>query len=117
MTEEEQLKSDMQAFWRMPDGVPERIVLRTIQIMGIFSATTDGSEGRDAAVTAQARRNLGLEILALFERGQPVTHPSGQPLLTIYRAIREEATKPQEKPSDRRNRNDRYSDLDDDGDS
>lgn len=110
MTEEEQLASDMRAIWALPDGVAARTVLRVIQMAGIFSAATDGSEGRDLAVAQQARKNLGLDVLSMFERGQPVAHPTGQPLLTIYHALREEATKPQEKP--KRDRYDRHSDDD-----
>jgi hypothetical protein len=91
-----------------------RFLFRVIQTARIFETATDGSN--DEAAAALARRNLGLEILAMVEAGQPVPHPDGLPILTVLQALREEANPPpQEKPSGRRNqdRYDRNSDLSD----
>jgi hypothetical protein len=89
-----------------------RFVLRVIQMTGFFDTATDGSQ-HDAAI-ALARRNLGLEILAMVESGQPAQHPDGIPVLTLIQLLREEANPPpQEKKRDRRNdQYDRNRDLD-----
>ena len=110
MTAEDAFKADMTAL--VGQAPFKRFLWRVIQSSGIFSAATDGSEGRDLAVAAQARKNLGLEILSMAELGQPATHPNGQPILTILQALQEEATQPQEKP--KHDRYDRNRDLDDD---
>lgn len=110
MTEEEQLVSDMQDFWKLPAA--PRIALRVIQLAGIFTTATDGSK-EPSPHFHEGRKSLGLDVLSMFERGQPVAHPSGQPLLTIYMALREEATKPQEKKL-AKPRYDRTAELDDD---
>lgn len=94
-----------------------RFMLRVIQSAGILSRTTDGSIDRHLAYD-EGRRNLGLDILAMVETGQPVPHPEGLPILSMIQILREEANhQPQEKPSDRRqHRNDRYNDLDESDD-
>jgi hypothetical protein len=90
-----------------------RFLLRVIQLARIFDRATDGSH--DEAISALARRNLGLEILEMVEAGQPVPHPEGQPILTILQALREEANQPGEKHA--KPRFDRNAELDEpDGD-
>lgn len=87
-----------------------RFIWRVTQSAGIFARTTDGSIDRHLAYD-EGRRNLGLDILAMVETGQPLSHPEA-PVLSLLQILREEANRqPQEKPSGRRN--DRYSDLDD----
>lgn len=117
MTPEElakQQRSDMQTLLQRPEFA--RFLFRVIQTSGIFSVTTDGSEGRH--LVAEGRRQLGLEILDMAEEGQPVAHPDKLPVLTILQALREEAQQPAEKSNGRRSeRYDRTADLDDgDGD-
>lgn len=91
-----------------------RFLWRVIQSSGIFSAATDGSKDRHLAY-AEGRRNLGLDILAMVETGQPVSHPDGLPILSVIQILREEANQqPQEKP--KRERYDRIADLDPDDD-
>lgn len=101
-------KSDLHKLLQQPEFV--RFLFRVIQSARIFDRTADGSQGD----TSLGRRNLGLEILEMVEQGQPAQHPSGQPLLTLFQAIREETIQqPGEERHDPRNRNDRYADLDD----
>lgn len=102
-------RSDIQELLRRPEFT--RFLWRVIQSARIFSPTTDGSQGRDLSYDA-GRRNLGLDILAMVEAGQPVSHPDGQPILTLIQTLREEANQqPQEKKSDR-NQYDRSQELD-----
>lgn len=91
---EKQDREDMQFL----NGRPEfrRFVLRVIQQAKIFASATDGSKDRHLAFD-EGRRSLGLDILAMAETGQPVTHAEGLPILTIMQVFREEADKPQEK--------------------
>ena len=112
MSPEDSFKADMKALLAHPPFA--RFLWRVIQSSGIFSPATDGSEGRDLAVAAQARKNLGLEILAMAELGQPASHANGQPILTILQVLREEANQPQEKAHGRPDRYDRNRDLDND---
>lgn len=102
-------KADMTFLLGRPEFV--RLLWRVIQISGLFSPATDGSIDRHLAY-AEGRRNLGLDILAMAEQGQPASHPNGQPILTILQTLREEASKPQEKP--KRERYDRNRELDTD---
>jgi hypothetical protein len=89
-----------------------RFLFRVIQTAGILAPTTDGSVDRHLAYD-EGRRNLGLDILAMAEAGQPVPHPGGLPVLTLIQVLREEANQqPQENKRGRRN--DRYRDLDGD---
>jgi hypothetical protein len=87
MTPEQQEKADMAELLERASF--RRFLFRVIQSAGIFTATTDGSKERDQFNLG--RRNLGLEILDMAERGQPIpdVHPAG-PLLTIIQAFREE---------------------------
>jgi hypothetical protein len=103
-------KSDMQALLTRSEFT--RFLFRVIQTSGILMTATDGSENQ---LLKQGRRNLGLEILAMVEAGQPAMHPEGLPILTLIQALREEANQPQEKPNGRRNP-DRYSSDDDSDD-
>jgi hypothetical protein len=112
MSPEERQKADMTFLQGRPEFA--RFLWRVIQSCGIFSPTTDGSVDRHLAYD-EGRRNLGLEILAMAEQGQPASHPNGQPILTILQVLREEANQPQEKAHGRSDRYDRNRDLDDDG--
>lgn len=108
---ERQEKSDLEFMLRSPEC--RRILyLISIQMARLLEPTTDGSEGRHLSYW-EGRRNLGLEILALFETAQPATHPGGLSILTLIQLLREEAQKPSEKPNATR-RHDRYRDLDSD---
>ena len=91
---EDRDKSDARLLLARPEF--QRFLWRVIQSSGILSPATDGSTDRHLAY-AEGRRNLGLEILAMAEQGQPASHPNGQPILTIMSALREEANQPQEK--------------------
>jgi hypothetical protein len=103
-------KSDLEHLLGQPQF--QRFLLRAIQLTGFFETATDGSH--DGAVERLARRNLGLDILAMVETGQPAQHPDGIPVLTLLQILREEATQPLEKPNVRRNPSNRYeSDGDD----
>jgi hypothetical protein len=110
MSDDKQDKAD--AMFMLAHAETRRFLWRVIQSAGILSPATDGSKDRHLAY-AEGRRNLGLDILAMVETGQPISHPEGQPILTLIQVLREEAnSQPQEKPSGRRN--DRYDrDLDD----
>jgi len=111
MTPEQRQIADMKALLAMPEFL-RSFLFPVIQMSGILSPTTDGSVDRHLAYS-EGRRNLGLEILAMAELGQPAAHPNGQPILTILQVLREEAnSQPQEKPSGRRY--DRNDDLRDD---
>ena len=114
MTPEQREKADAQFILAHPET--RRFLWRVIQSSGILSRTTDGSVDRHLAYD-EGRRNLGLDILAMVEVGQPHTHPDGQPILTLIQVLREEAnSQPQEKT--KRDRYDRNAELDrsDDGD-
>ncbi len=102
-------RSDMEFLMRR--GEFQRFMWRVIQASGLLSRTTDGSEGRNLAFD-EGRRNLGLDILDMAEKGQPIpdAHPDG-PLLTLIQVLREETQKPPaERPNDR-TKPDRYSEL------
>lgn len=108
---EKREKADLHKLLQQPEF--SRFLFRVIQSARIFDRTADGSQGD----TSLGRRNLGLEILEMVEQGQPAQHSSGQPLLTLLQTIREEAIQqPGERdndPGNKRNRNDRYDDIDD----
>lgn len=89
----------------------QRFLWRVIQSARIFTRTTDGSNDRNLDHD-EGRRNLGLEILEMVEAGQPVPHPEGQPVLTVFQVLREEATQPQEKSNARSQRFNRTDELD-----
>lgn len=111
MTPDERSRREKEDLSRLV-ALPEfsRFLLRVIQTARIFDRAADGSH--DEAVSALARRNLGLEILEMVEAGQPVPHPDGLPILTILQALREEANQP---PGERkRDRYDRNAELSDD---
>ena len=101
---EKREKGDIQHLLAQPQF--HRFFLRAIQLAGFFETATDGSH--DGAVERLARRNLGLELLAMVESGQPAQHPDGIPVLTLLQILREEATQPLEKPNVRRTDDDRY---------
>jgi hypothetical protein len=111
MTPEEREIEDIRKLLPLPEF--KRFLFRVIQSARIFDRTADGSDGD----TAYGRRNLGLEILEMVEKGQPVPHPDGQPLLTILQIIREEANQPGEGKPNVRRKYDRNAELgSDDGD-
>ena len=99
MTEDKLELEDMQALLRLEAF--HRFLFRVIQEAGIFSAQTDGSVGRDQFNLG--RRNLGLTILDMAERGQPTqsAHPAG-PLITLIQAMRAETQKPTEDRNEKR---------------
>lgn len=90
-----------------------RFLVDVIQRCGLFSATANGSDGRNLYL--EGRRSLGLEVLEMMDEVQPVQNPSGIPVLTLIQLLREAAQgTPKEKPVGRRS--DQYADLgDDDG--
>jgi len=85
-----------------------RFLWRVIQMAGILAPATNGADGRDLSF-AEGRRNLGFEILADAEMGQPIQHHES--LMTLLQVLREEAQQ-SEKPNGRRKpRYDRNDDL------
>lgn len=86
-----------------------RLMLRVIQMAGIFSATTNGSDSRH--LYNEGRRSLGLEILRLLEAAQPAQGSSGNPTLTLIQLLREEAQSPPPERQKNGRRPDPYSDL------
>lgn len=115
MTHDDQHKQDMQ--WLLQQGQFKRFLWRVIQSAGILAVQTDGSVGRNLDYI-EGRRNLGLELLAMAEDGQPVpeVHPAGS-LLTLIQVLREETSQPTEKPNGRTKRTDRYTELSPGGDA
>ena len=95
MSDDKLIAEDMA--WLMNQPQFRRFGWRVIQMSGLFyGATTDGSEGR--YLLAEGRRQLGLEILAECEKGHPVQHPDGVPLLTTIQLLREEAQQQPKEP-------------------
>ena len=90
-----------------------KFLFRVIQMSGIMSPATNGTDGRNLDLF-EGRRCLGFDILREVDRGQPqpLQHPMS--IMTWLAALSEEATHtPKEKPNGRRNR---YSDINGDGD-
>lgn len=88
-----------------------KFLFRVIQLSGIMSPATNGSDGRNLDLF-EGRRNLGFDILREVDRGQPQPLQHSMQIMTWIAALHEEATQsPKEKPSGKRN--DRYSDLND----
>jgi len=110
VTDEKQWRVDMGLLLQRPEFL--RFLWTTIQISGLFGRTTDGSDGRDLAFD-EGRRHLGLEILEMVEKGQPVAHPGGLPILTLIQTLREEASTGARNAASR-DRYDRYADTDPD---
>jgi hypothetical protein len=102
-------KADLQFLIGHPEFA--RFLFRVIQTARIFETATDGSH--DEAVSALARRNLGLEILEMVEAGQLIPHPDGLPILTVMQALREEANPPPQEKQNAKARYDRTAELDD----
>jgi hypothetical protein len=90
-----------------------RLLLRVIQMAGIFAATANGSDQR--TFYENGRRSLGLEILRLLEAAQPVQGSSGNPTLTLIQLLREEAQSPPSERTASGRRTDPYSDIRPDG--
>jgi hypothetical protein len=87
-----------------------RFLYRAIQNAGLWSATTNGSDGRNLYL--EGRRSLGLEILREVDEAQPVQFPDGIPGMTLMQLFSEAAqSSAPEKPNGRRN--DHYRDLTD----
>lgn len=110
---EKQERQDMEDLNARPSF--HRFMFRVIQSARIFQRATDGSEAR---AINDGRRDLGLEILAMVENGQPIpsVHPDG-PLLTILMALRAEIEQPQlegERKTHEDRRYDRTDELHDD---
>lgn len=109
MWTDKQARSDMAFLLNRPEF--RRFMLPVIQEARIFQSTTDGSDGRNLAFD-EGRRSLGLDILAICERGQPAQHPESLPIFTIMQVFREETqSQPTEKPNEPY---DRTADLDED---
>lgn len=84
---ERQISADMAKLMELPEF--RRFLFRVIQMARIFEPVTDGADSRH--LLHEGRRQLGLEILADAETGQPVTHPDRIPILTAIQVLREEA--------------------------
>lgn len=107
---EKQDREDIQFLVQRPEF--KRFLFRVIQSSRIFQpASTDGPQGDRLN---EGRRSLGLEILEMVERGQPVAHlhPVG-PLLTVAQALHEEINFTPERANDekRSSQYDRYRDA------
>ncbi len=113
---ETQFRRDLEQLSTRPEF--KRFLYRVIQLSGLLDRVTDGSEGRDRYNAG--RRDLGLDILDMAEKGQPIldAHPDG-PLLTLIQVLREETTLQPSETKDakvtpaRYNRNDDLLDEDD----
>jgi hypothetical protein len=108
MMSDRQRKADMGKLLALPEF--RRFLWRAIQSSGIFDVTTDGSDSRH--LVAEGRRQLGLELLADAEMGQPVMHPDRIPILTAIQVLREEAQQQASEVSDDSKRYDRNAELD-----
>lgn len=108
MSDDKLLKADMS--WLMQQEQFRRFIFRAIQKAGIFSATNGSDERTHVSL---GRRQLGLELLAECEIGQPAQSGDGTPILTLIQVLREEA---QQQPKERKHaeRYSRTDDLDDD---
>lgn len=110
MTDAE-LKADMERLMALPEF--RRFMWRAIQTARIFDPTTDGSEGRHLAYH-EGRRNLGLELLAECERGQPVPYDPARPsILSTIQILREEAQQQLSEKGKDRQRYDRTAEISD----
>jgi hypothetical protein len=103
-------KEDME--WLIAQPQFRRFCWRVIQMAGIFSAT-NGSEQRNEVNLG--RRQLGLEILAECEFGQPAQSSDGLPILTLIQVLREEAQQQPQEPKHARRfqRTDEIAEIDD----
>lgn len=104
MSLDKQQKLDVQELLRSKAFI-RFLDFAVIQPAGIFSAATNGSDGRNLA--REGRKELGLDILAMVEQGQPAQHPDGSPVLTMMQVFREKTqstTENQDAPT-RFNRN------------
>jgi hypothetical protein len=109
---DKQIRGDMAFLMGRPEF--RRFLWRVIQTARIFEPVTDGSDTR--YLYHEGRRDLGLELLAECEAGQPAQHPSGTPILTVIQVLREEAQQqPTETQNGRRDRYDRTAELAGDG--
>lgn len=90
-----------------------RFLYRAIQNAGLWSATANGSDGRNLFL--EGRRSLGLEILREVDEAQPAQFPDGTPGMTLMQLFSEAAqSQALEKPNGRRS--DPYRELGDDTD-
>jgi hypothetical protein len=112
VTSDAQIRTDMEFLNSRPEF--RRFMWRAIQNAGLFDQTGSGKSERDLAY-AGGRRDLGLELLADAEQGQPAAHPEGAPILTTIQILREEVN--EAKPQGRKKAYDRTADIspDDDG--
>ena len=88
MVTDKQARIDMEFLNSRPEF--RRFLWRVIQMAGILEPSTDGSDTRHPRYF-EGRRNLGLEILADAEQGQPVPHPDAIPVFTAIQILREVA--------------------------
>jgi hypothetical protein len=110
MSADAQTKTDMEFLNSRPEF--RRFLWRAIQLARIFDQAGSGSSERDLAY-AQGRRDLGLDLLADAEAGQPAAHPEGIPIFTAIQIMREAAQQPTEQ---RKTRYDRHAEPDPDDD-
>lgn len=109
----DQDKADREYLMSLP-AFRRFLSLHAIQSAGIFSATANGSDGRNLYL--EGRRSLGLDMLRDVDEAQPLPAPSGIPVITVLQLLREDAqSTPQEKPNGRRS--DPYSDIRADSDA
>lgn len=104
MTDDTLRREDME--WLNAQSQFRRFMWRAIQMAGLFAAT-NGSEERTHVNLG--RRQLGLELLAECEIGQPAQSSDGTPILTLIQLLREEA---QQQPKESKHAK-RYSRTDD----
>lgn len=113
VTADAQIRTDMEFLLTRPEF--RRFLYRAIQMAGFFDQTGRGNSKRDLAY-AGGRRDLGLDLLADAELGQPAEHPDRIPILTTIQILVDEAQQPDTKGKDR-NRYDRTQELAPDDDS
>ncbi len=85
-----------------------RFIFRSIQLAGILTPATNGTDGRNLDF-AEGRRSLGFDILREVDAGQPASARSPHSILTLIAALREGAL--QQPQSEKKN--DRYNDVTD----
>lgn len=108
MTDDQRIKEALEHLKPQPQF--KYFCLRVIQMAGIFSRTTDGSDGRNLSYD-EGRRNLGLDILEMLEAHEPQAPLLDIPAATLTQIFLGESQQPTEKPSGRRNQYDRHSEL------
>ena len=106
---DKQHKADIEFLARRPET--KRLLLRVIQMAGIFARTTNGSDRRNLDFD-EGRRSLGLDILEMFEAAAPQAPLPDIPASTLTQVLLEAARTSPEDQNAKRPRYDRTAELD-----